>query len=160
MKIPGRRELIAHLGVLGALATAGATTAKAQALRTKNFLKSDSSQKNAYSDAVITEGGRTIWIAGQGAPVDASGKSLAGDFDAQARATFAGIGKTLERAGAKLSDMVTMTVFITDDRYGRQFLAIRQEIFGDNFPASALITIRALAQPTMLIEIQGVAVTG
>jgi 2-iminobutanoate/2-iminopropanoate deaminase len=160
MKFPGRRELLIHLGVLGTLAAAGAANAKAQALRAKDFLKSDSSQKNAYSDAVITESGRTIWIAGQGAPVDASGKSLAGDFDAQARATFAGIGKTLERAGAKLSDMVTMTVFITDDRYGRQFLAIRQEIFGDNFPASALITIRALAQPSMLIEIQGVAVTG
>jgi hypothetical protein len=28
----------------------------------------------------------------------------------------------LERAGAKLSKLVTMTVFITDDRYGRQFL--------------------------------------
>jgi enamine deaminase RidA (YjgF/YER057c/UK114 family) len=31
---------------------------------------------------------------------------------------------------------------------------------GDNFPASAIINIRSLAQPDLLIEIQSVAVIG
>ena len=47
------------------------------------------------------------------------------------------LGKTLEEAGGKLADMVTMTVFITDPRYGDRFTQLRREIFGDNFPASA-----------------------
>jgi 2-iminobutanoate/2-iminopropanoate deaminase len=53
---------------------------------------------------------------------------------------------------------VTMTVFITDPRYGDRFTQIRREIFGDNFPASALITVAGLARPDMLVEVQGIAV--
>jgi len=56
--------------------------------------------------------------------------------------------------------MVTMTVFITDARYGDRFTQLRKEIFGDNFPASALITVTGLARPEMLVEIQGIAVLG
>ena len=57
--------------------------------------------------------------------------------------------------------MVTMTVFITDPRFGDKFVELRGGFFPDgNFPASALITIAHLARPGMLIEIQGVAVIG
>ena len=57
--------------------------------------------------------------------------------------------------------MVTMTVFITDPRFGDKFVELRGGFFPDgNFPASALITIAHLARPGMLIEIQGVAVVG
>src|SRR5207302_7408731 len=64
------------------------------------------------------------------------------------------------RAGGALGDMVTMTVFITDARFGDRFTQLRKEIFGDNFPASALITVAGLARPEMLVEIQGIAVVG
>ncbi|MEI4926904.1 Rid family hydrolase, partial [Klebsiella pneumoniae] len=64
----------------------------------------------------------------------------------------------LEEVGARLSDMVTMTVFITDSRLGDRFTALRREIFGDNFPASALITCAGLARPEALVEVQGMAV--
>jgi hypothetical protein len=37
---------------------------------------------------------------------------------------------------------------------------LRKEIFGDNFPASALITVAGLARPEMLVEVQGIAVLG
>src|SRR5262249_10169630 len=67
---------------------------------------------------------------------------------------------TLEKAGGKLSDMVQMTVFITDVRYGDRLTQIRREIFGDNFPGSALITVTALAIPEAKVEIQGYAVIG
>jgi 2-iminobutanoate/2-iminopropanoate deaminase len=89
---------------------------------------------------------------------DSSGKSLAGDFDAQVRQVFANLGATLEEAGGKLSDMVTMTVFITDPRNHPRMTAIRREIFGKDFPASASIAISHLASPNALLEIQGVAV--
>ena len=89
---------------------------------------------------------------------DGAGRSLAGDFDGQVREIFARLGRTLEEAGARLSDMVTMTVVITDPRLGDRFVQLRKEIFGDNFPASALITVAGLARPEMLVEVQGVAV--
>jgi len=65
------------------------------------------------------------------------------------------------QAGALPADATaTMTVFITDARHGDRFTQLRKEIFGDNFPASALITVAGLARPEMLVEVQGIAVLG
>jgi 2-iminobutanoate/2-iminopropanoate deaminase len=126
----------------------------------RTYVKGDRPQLRAYSPAVITEGGKIVWLAGQTGTVDDNGKSLAGDFEGQARQVFKLLGTTLEQAGGKLSDMVQMTVFITDVRNGDRLTQIRKEIFGDNFPGSALITITALASPDAKIEIQGFAVIG
>ncbi len=127
---------------------------------TRDHIKRDTSEARAYSQAVITEGGRTVWLAGQVATDDGAGRSLAGDFDGQVHEIFARLGRTLGEAGGSLADMVTMTVFITDARFGDRFTQLRAEIFGGNFPASALITVAALARPEMLVEVQGIAVVG
>ena len=129
----------------------------ADAMKRRN-LKNPRAQARGYSQAVVTEGGRVVWLAGQVAGEDSSGRSLAADFDGQVREVFARLGRTLEEAGGRLSDMVTMTVFITDARLGDRFTQLRCEIFGDNYPASALITIAGLARPEMLVEVQGIAV--
>jgi enamine deaminase RidA (YjgF/YER057c/UK114 family) len=126
----------------------------------RRYIKRQAAQARAYSQAVITEGGRIVWLAGQVGAADASGNSLAGDFDGQVREVFARLSQTLEEAGGSLADMVTMTVFITDARYGDRFTKLRKEIFGDNFAASALITVAGLARPEMLVEVQGIAVIG
>src|SRR5215469_5152263 len=126
----------------------------------RDFIKGERPQQRGYSTAVITEGGKTIWLAGQTATVDDAGKSLAGDFEGQVRQLFKNLDRTLKQAGGKLGDMVQMTVFITDVRNGDRFTQIRREVFGDNFPGSALITITALATPEAKIEIQGYAVIG
>ena len=127
---------------------------------TKAYMKRPAAQARAYSQAVISEGGRVVWLAGQVAAEDASGKSLAGDFDGQVREVFSRLGNTLAEAGGALSDMVTMTVFITDARLGDRFTELRKAIFSDNFPASALITVIGLARPELLVEVQGIAVVG
>ena len=124
----------------------------------RQFVKREAAQARAYSQAVVTTGGKTVWLAGQVGIADATGRSLAGDFDAQVRAVFDRLAATLAEAGGGLADMVTMTVFITDARYGDRFTELRKEIFGDNFPASALITVAGLARPEILVEVQGVAV--
>jgi len=129
-------------------------------LQAQVYIKGDRPQQRGYSLAVITEGGKTVWLGGQIAVADDSGKSLAGDFEGQVRQIFKLLNATLQKAGGKLSDMVQMTVFITDVRYGDRLTEIRREIFGDNFPGSALITITALANPDAKIEIQGYAVIG
>ena len=126
----------------------------------RHYIKRETAQTRAYSQAVVTQGGRIVWLAGQVGATDASGKSLAGDFDGQVREIFSRLGQTMEEAGGKLADRVTMTVFITDARYGDRFTQLRKEIFGDDFPASALITVAGLARPEMLVEVQGIAVTG
>ena len=115
----------------------------------------------AYSPAVTTQGGRIVWLAGQTTTEDLKGKSITGDFDAQARTVFQLIDQTLHRSGGSLANLVTMTVFINDPRNVERFIQIRKEFFpAGHFPASALLTISAFAAPGMLIEIQGVAVVG
>lgn len=125
---------------------------------TRNYVKRDSAQARAYSPAVVTQGGKVVWLAGQTVVEDSTGTSLAGDFTSQVREIFLRIAKTLEQTGGTLADIVTMTVFITDARFGDQFINIRKEIYGDNFPASALITVVGLAKPEMLLEVQAIAV--
>ena len=126
----------------------------------QTYIKGERPQQRGYSLAVITEGGKTVWLGGQIAVADDAGRSLAGDFEGQVRQIFKLLAGTLEKAGGKLSDMVQMTVFITDVRNGDRLTEIRREIFGDNFPGSALITITALANPDAKVEIQGYAVIG
>src|ERR1700746_100723 len=110
MTVTARRELFGRLAWLGGLLAIGASTpavAQAQA-PARRFFKRDSAERSGYSMAVVTQGGRTIWLAGQTGAVDGSGKSLAGNLDAQVHQVFANLAATLAEAGGKLSDMVSM----------------------------------------------------
>jgi 2-iminobutanoate/2-iminopropanoate deaminase len=114
--------------------------------------------KYSYSPAIIAEGGKTVWLAGHVGFVDDSGASLAGNFDAQTRQAFKNIDKTLHRAGGTLKDIVWMTVSVSDGRYSQRFTDIRKEIYGDQFPASTLLTAAAFAVPEIMVEITAIAV--
>jgi 2-iminobutanoate/2-iminopropanoate deaminase len=83
----------------------------------KSFVRGTWQKSRAFSPAVITEGGKVIWIAGHTGQKDPAGNSLAGDFEAQMRQTFKNIETTLKESGASLKDIVTMTVFLADSRY-------------------------------------------
>jgi 2-iminobutanoate/2-iminopropanoate deaminase len=107
---------------------------------------------------VKVRGGTTVYLAGIGAPTDAQGTSLAGSFTAQTHRVFARLRETMELVGGTLDDIVTMTLFITDPRYGDEFVAIRKQYFTRGFPGSALIAVHSLARPDMLVEIQAVAI--
>lgn len=124
------------------------------------YLEGDAYQKaRGFSPAVVTNGGKVIWLAGQTATEDLNGKSLVGDFQGQAKTAFALMDRTLRRSGGNIHNLVTMTVFINDPRNGDEFIKLRHDMFPDGkFPASALITVSNFAQPGILIEIQGVAV--
>ena len=128
----------------------------------KSYLEPNQLQKaRAFSPAVVTEGGRIVWMAGQTATADGDGKDISGNFEAQTRRVFALMRQTLGRAGGALTDLVTMTVFIKDPRHGDRFVEIRKEMFPDGgFPGSALITVSNFARPGIEIEIQGIAVIG
>ncbi|HEY1362782.1 MAG TPA: RidA family protein [Xanthobacteraceae bacterium] len=126
----------------------------------KSIIPGTWQQKRGFSPAVITEGAsKIVWLAGHSGQTDDDGRSLAGDFDAQCRQTFRNIEKTLVAAHCKLTDLVTMTVFLIDARYTQRMREVRAEFFADNFPGSAAITVTGFAEPTMMIEIQGFAVS-
>ena len=124
----------------------------------KEYYKGTNEEDRSYSPAVKTTGGTTVYLAGVGAIVDESGKSLTDDFEGQVRASFERIRSTLGRAGGSLDDIVNMTVYIIDMQNGTRFTQLRREVFKENFPCSALIGINSLARPEMMVEVQAVAV--
>jgi len=126
----------------------------------RTYVKTDAAQRNAFSISVATEGGKVIWLGGQTGAHDDNKQSLAGYFEGQARQVIKRLTQTMEKNGGKLSDIVNMTVFITDVRDGRTWINVRKEAFGDNFPGSALITVSALQDPDAKIEVQAYAVIG
>ncbi len=124
----------------------------------REYVSGEREQSRAYSRAVKVKGGTTVYLAGVGGANDAQGRSLAGDFAAQVHAVFARVKENLAQAGGTLDDLVTMTVFITDSRYGDEFIEIRKGYFQSGYPASALIGVESLGRPDMLVEVQAIAV--
>ena len=124
----------------------------------REYFKENREEQRSYSRAVKVKGGTMVYLAGIGAPTDAQGNSLAGNFTAQAHQVFGRLQETMALVSGTLHDIVTMAVFITDSCYGDEFVAIRQQYFSRGFPGSALITVHSLARPEMLVEVQAVAV--
>jgi enamine deaminase RidA (YjgF/YER057c/UK114 family) len=115
----------------------------------------------AFSPGVITSGGIIVWVAGQTATQDSQGNNIANNFEAQVKQVFAQIDGVLKRAGGSLDNVVTMTVFIKESRYGDKFVEMRKDYFKDgNYPGSALITVTNFARPGIEIEIQAIGVIG
>ena len=125
----------------------------------RQYVKGEREETRAYSRAVMTKGGTAIWLAGVTGGIAADGSSLAGDFEAQVHRTFENLRTNVEAAGGTLADIVTMTVFITDMRYGDRFTEMRRDYFS-NYPGSALIGVESLARSEMMLEIQAIAVIG
>ena len=127
----------------------------------RDYQKDDFRQSRGFSTGVVTEGGKTIWLAGMNAIVDEQGKSLAGDVEGQARATLRQIDAALKKAGGSLKNVVSLTVYLTDPRQLDPLVPIYREFWPDgNFPAKTTITVSTLARMGLLLEITAVAVIG
>jgi len=140
------------------IAGAVALTAGLPVARAAQYLAPIDTQRT-YSSGVVTEGGRTIWLADMGGVTGPDGKKNT-DFASQARQVFENIAATLKHAGGALDNVVTMTVMIRNQSDGPEFLRIRGEFFKKNYPASMLIVAKDFANPNLLLEVQAVAVIG
>ncbi len=114
--------------------------------------------KGYYSNAIRVESGPLLFIAGQIA-IDVDGAIVGkGDVVAQAEQVFSNIEAILKGAGGSLADLVKVTVYVTDIAYMGQLSALRTKLFPKDGPASACVQVAALAEPDLLIEIDGVAI--
>lgn len=110
--------------------------------------------QSAYSQAVKVKGGTLVFLSGVG-PIDEKGVLLApGDFPGQVRATW----EHMRRIMGSLDDIVTMTVYTTERRWGEIFTDMRKEVFKTGYPSSAFMEARKLLTPGALLEIQAIAV--
>jgi len=112
-----------------------------------------------YSQAIRVTGAETIlFISGQVDYDAKGGPGHAGDFPAQARATFEALKAQVEAAGGTMASIVKLNTYLVDIRHRTEMAAIREEFFGKKGPASTLVGVTALAQPGWLIEIEAIAV--
>lgn len=110
-----------------------------------------------YKMATRMEGGRLVYIAGQVAR-DAEGNVLApGDIRTQTRQVFQTLRQVLQAAGGDVSDLLKMTTYITKIENFPVVSDVRREFFPGEMPASTLIVVSRLAQPELLIEVEGMA---
>ena len=82
------------------------------------------------------------------------------DEYAQAKAIFTKIRHLLEAAGGGMADVVKVTIFVTDISQREKVWQARREFFTGNFPASTLVQVAALANPSLKVEINATAHIG
>lgn len=110
--------------------------------------------------AQANKAGNMVFVSGQIA-TDAAGKAVgAGDAAAQVRQVFKNLEATLALGGAKLTDVVKITCFLTSPEAFPAYRAARLAAFPSNPPASSTVIVKALVSPEYLIEVEAIAVVG
>lgn len=120
--------------------------------------KSLNDPRPRYSQGIVTEGGKLLFIAGQTAS-DKEGNVVGkGDIEAQTHQVFKNISAVLEEAGASFDNLVMTTTYVTDRKYREGYNRVRQQYYKTSQPTSTLVIVTGLANPDYLIEINGIAV--
>ena len=157
-----RRDLVTAVTAVAA-ASAAAATDPAQAQAGTNVQHSNPSglsQPTAYSQVVEVNGPhRLIFVAGQ-TGVDASGKAAKG-FRDQAVQAFTNIKTALASVGGTMDHVVRLTTYLTDIQQDADVYREVRASFLPNksaLPASTLVQVTRLADPSFLIEVDAVAI--
>ncbi len=104
--------------------------------------------------------GNVVAVSGT-APIGADGKTVGvGDAGAQARRCFEIIGEALTKAGASFADVVRTRTFLTDVKHWEAVGKVHGEFFRDIRPASTMVQVAGLLDPSWLVEVEVDAVIG
>ena len=112
----------------------------------------------AYA-AVTTDRPLLVFTAGA-CPLDGAGNVVApGDLVAQAEAAMVNLGAALESAGARLDDVVKITVYVASTERSDLAAAWRvvHQRFGSHQPPATLLGVSVLGYPDQLFEVEAVA---
>lgn len=110
-----------------------------------------------YSRVVIR--GDAAWVSGTTSIVDGV-VAHHGDAAAQTRQILTTIEQALERAGFTLADVVRTRMYVTDISRWEEVGRVHGEFFGDVRPATSMVQVAALIDPSLLVEIEADAVRG
>ena len=109
--------------------------------------------------AVVTEGGKTIWLRGQCPQnLDDAVNLDSKDPAEQARKVMQNIEQLINEAGGEMKHLVKIVVYITDIKNREAVYRAIGEFTKGIYPVSTGLVVSALARPEWLVEIDATAV--
>ena len=158
---PEHRALARHLiaAVLGGLFVVSPASAQDGGFE-KRTIDNGNWNTGRFADAVtVRTPAKFIYLSGQGSEDEKDGKILfAGDVAAQCKYAWEKIDKLLAQQGAKVSDIVKATTYVTDARFQQTIGECRRTAMkGAAATPHTFLVVQALAWPGMLMEVDVVA---
>lgn len=126
--------------------------------KVKTFTPTDSAAPGGHYSHAAAAGG-FVFVSGQ-LPIRPDGtRDAAMSFGDQSRQALANLRSALESAGARLEDVVKVTVYVASIEGWAEFNAAYAELFGSHRPARAVVPVGPLHYG-FAVEVEAVAFLG
>jgi len=114
---------------------------------------------NDLCQAVVTEGGKTVWMRGQCPQNLDDGSNIASmDPAEQTHKVMKNIKQLIEETGGTMNHLVKIVVYITDIKNREVIYQVIGEYIKGVYPVSTGLVVERLARPEWLVEIDATAV--
>ena len=114
---------------------------------------------NDLCQAVVTQGGKTVWMRGQCPQNLDDAKNIdSHDPAEQTHKVMRNISQLVTEAGGEMAHVVKLVVYITDIRHREAVYRTMGEYIKGVHPVCTGLVVHALARPEWLVEIDATAV--
>ena len=114
---------------------------------------------NDLCQAVVTQGGKTVWMRGQCPQNLDDAKNIdSHDPAKQTHKVMQNIRQLVTEAGGEMAHVVKLVVYITDIRHREAVYRTMGEYIKGVHPVCTGLVVQALARPEWLVEIDATAV--
>ena len=114
---------------------------------------------NDLCQAVVTEGGKTVWMRGQCPQNLDDGSNIASlDPAEQTHKVMKNIKQLIEETGGTMNHLVKIVIYITDIKNREAIYQVIGEYTKGVYPVSTGLVVERLARPEWLVEIDATAV--
>ena len=111
----------------------------------------------AFSQAVVAEGGKTIYIGGQNG-ISSDGKMVGDNLTVQTEQALKNILAILKSVGGTQENVVKQTIFVAKGQDIKEGYAATQKVWGNHPTAISFVFVDSLGVPGALVEIEATAV--
>ena len=104
----------------------------------------------------VVKKGNMVFISGQTANPEAEDGNL--DPMAHAERVFGYIKSAVEAAGGDMSDIVKLTIYLTDLSQFPSILEWRPRFFAEPYPSATCIVVDSMVRRELIMEIEAIAI--